>query len=196
MSMADCVGDRMVVAHVKPPAPVGRFLTPLPVPILHVGKRLAITLARHSWQDADGTIHSLERGFPTDGASLPWLVTWRWDPWDPKVLPAALTHDGGYSLRDTEFAMGTKEQVDARFRLGMKVLNFEGSNLFWWSVARFGGVAWRSPNVPIMDGWLRAVREGSLDAWIASFQMYFGVTEGEPTGASTTLPAQLGCHDL
>lgn len=138
--------------------------------MLHIAKRLAITLEDHHWIDPDGRIITVYRGFPTDGASLPWLAKWRWDPWQPDVLAAALPHDLGYSLHGTEFDVGTKRQVDRRFLQGMETMGFRADRLFWRAVQMGGHLSWRTPNNRHMEGYLWSLRNNKLDAWIESFR--------------------------
>lgn len=153
----------------RPAYPYGRFLTPIPG-FIRISKSLAITTNDHRWEDPDGTVITLKRGFPTDGASLPWLFTIYWSPWDPKVLAAALFHDAGYSLRGTEYDLGPKSVIDQRFYRGMRVAGFRAKRIFWRSVQIAGWPAWWSANNRHVDGYLYALRTNCLDEWISSFQ--------------------------
>lgn len=141
------------------------FLTP-PPSVHHIRRDLAITLSDQRWRDPDGREHDLPRGFPTDGGSVPIAARRKWDPWEPKIFPAAVWHDAGYSLQGTEFDLGPKHLVDARFRAGLNLLGFQASTLFWRAVQIGGVLAWHTPNIPEVDHWLFCVRNGTVDAWI------------------------------
>lgn len=148
---------------------LGRFLTPIPR-LIHIKRDFVITVDDLRWLDPDGTERILRRGFPSDGASVPWIATLRWSPWDERVLGEALLHDGGYSLRETEFALGNKAEVDLRFYRGMIVAGFPRERLFWRAVQAGGWLAWWSPNNPLVDGYLYAIRNRVEDEWIESFR--------------------------
>lgn len=138
--------------------------------MIHIAKRLAITTDDLIWMDPDGEEKILRRGFPSDGASLPWIAQLKWDPWDPVILPEALLHDGGYTLQKTEFALGGKAVVDRRFYNGMYVAGFRAKRTFWRTVQVAGWPAWWKPNNKYVEGYLCALRNNTLDEWIESFR--------------------------
>lgn len=86
-------------------------------------------------------------GMPTDGASIPvpaWSLLGR-SPFDPRVLAAALIHDGEYrglavydppSLGETR----TRADADGTFRDGLPILGTSGPRAFlmWVAVRLFG----------------------------------------------------------
>lgn len=147
------------------------FLTP--TPDLHFVEyhKLAVTCQDYRWRDEDGIERVLFRGFPTDGASLPWIVTCRWNPWDAKILKHALPHDGAYCLHNTEHDLGTKDVADLRFRRGLSQDHFEASKIFWLAVHWFGLRAWNKPDNRLMGGYLWALRSGTPDEWLEHCRM-------------------------
>ena len=133
------------------------------IPVLHISRKLAITLADHA---PDNDAPPIIRGFPTDGASLPLLVQWRWSPWEPRIFNKAVRHDAGYSLHDIQDGWGSKCVVDDRFKRELQADGFEASKLFWSMVHNFGGSAWNKSNIPEIGNYWFAVQNNLVNEWI------------------------------
>jgi hypothetical protein len=88
------------------------------------------------------------RGFCSDGASLPWILTAIWDRWDPVTLKAVLLHDFGCSLH----TVGTRAQVDRRFYYGLVEDDWKYARSWYTAVRLYGAYAWYlQRNVPEVD---------------------------------------------
>lgn len=152
------------------------FLTPTPR-LFHIpveDGRLAITLDDVVWVEEGRNIR-LERGFPTDGLSLPGIATaLGFDPWGAG-LRAALLHDAGYSLHDVRgYGLGNRAIVDRRFLAGCLIDYPRMAATYYRAVKWFGALAWRKDNVLHMEGYLFALKSGCVDAWISHLLEQYG----------------------
>ena len=101
------------------------------------------------------TVITIEPGFHTDGASVPWPVTRFWSRWDNVTLQASILHDYGYSCRKKlqiqygHIGKWTKESIDRRFRSGLYASYCDKgrADLYYFCVRHFGFYAWNRPNI-------------------------------------------------
>lgn len=146
------------------------FLTPTPR-LFHIpvkDGRLAITLDDVVWVE-EGQNITVTRGFPTDGLSLPGVARLLgYEPWGAG-LRAALLHDAGYSLwgRGDAVSLGTRATVDRRFYRGCQIDFPRMAAIYYRAVRMFGSLSWHKANVMHMEGYLFAIRNNSIDAWIS-----------------------------
>lgn len=117
------------------------FPEPLEVRWLHIyadGRRKFVTL-RDFWQvHEDGTVDKIERGFESDGASIPRFL-WRLEsPYGPLLEPA-IPHDYRYVMK-----LGERKDADRYFREGMKVTAVDKWKhpLIYQGIRRLGGGGW------------------------------------------------------
>lgn len=132
------------------------------------GNRLAIVADDVGWMGSHGIERWVRRGLPIDGASVPWIFTWRYDPWDARSLRGICFHDEGYSLRGTEFDRGPRSVVDYRLLLMLRADDHDCAEGFYRAVRVGGWWSWHRPNTPLMTGYIHALKTDSLDEFIAS----------------------------
>jgi len=116
---------------------VGYWLTATPslTPVEPGLMRLDVPVA---WRDAGGKTWVVPKGFITDGASLPWILTAVWDRWEPRTIQAAILHDYGYSYH----TYGSKAEVDRRFYDGLVADGWDHALTYYRGVRWFGWYAW------------------------------------------------------
>lgn len=85
------------------------------------------------------------RGWISDGASLPWIIQWKWKPYDERYVREAFTHDARFCAHDASFADSNK-----LFKEGLESCGWKYSQLFYVGVSSPWG--WYSYNfIPTME---------------------------------------------
>lgn len=127
MSYSEVFPDPLVVQWLTPDDQMG-------------GRREFSLYAPHRQFNADGSVHLVEQGDLSDGASIPRFL-WRFESPYGRSLEAAVHHDQKYRKR-----IGTRKAADDQFLEGLKVLGIPAwkRQLMYWGVRTFGGSGWGS----------------------------------------------------
>lgn len=97
-------------------------------------------------QCADGRL-VVPRGFVCDGASIPRVARWYQDPFDPRVLRAAICHDlrcSRFPLNGQDWHIGTWRMAHEMFAEGCRAGGLTG----WRFQAVTKAVRWFGPRWP------------------------------------------------
>lgn len=125
----------------------GQWLTPL-CPMVDVRKGVRRTTAPLVYASDAGRTYIVPSGWATDGASLPWILTCRFDRWDPQYLRSAVLHDFLFSTH-----LETFRRSNGVFRESLQVEGWRLWRWFAWAVGTpFGWWSYyRTPNLPEND---------------------------------------------
>jgi hypothetical protein len=141
-----------------------------PPKLQSLSKHIKISLTDISFQDADGSIWINKRGFPTDGASIPYILEWIWDPFDVRVLRSVYQHDVQYVLHDFDPSFKQlRVEVDCRFLRSMKCEGWPASGMWYGAVRMFGAYLWKIRcQDPDAYAWFQATQQGeeAIDEWV------------------------------
>ncbi|MFC1453840.1 DUF1353 domain-containing protein [Verrucomicrobiota bacterium] len=133
-------------------------------------KRIKIALSDITFEDDDGTVFIHKRGFPTDGASISYLLQLIWNPFNVAIIRSVLQHDIQYTEHDfNPFFIQTRKQVDRRFLRSLRCEQWDYSRLWYRGVRMFGGFIWlRMCKNQDALAWYTATQQGeeALDEWI------------------------------
>lgn len=132
--------------------------------------RIKIALSDIIFTDVDGKTYIHKRGYPTDGATIPNILTSVWDPYDRQIIRSVLQHDIQYTLHDFDINfMQTRRMVDLRFYRSLKCEGWKYDHLWYVGVRMFGKYIWtKMSSDPDARAWYEATKQGELaiDEWI------------------------------
>jgi len=142
----------------------------LPPKLHQLTEHTKIVLSDIVFEDIDGITYINKRGFPTDGASIPYLLELIWNPFDMRVIRSVIQHDIQYVLHDfSPLFKQTRIQVDRRFLRSMHCENWEYSKLWYKGVRVFGQYIWciKCKDADAIT-WYQATQQGeeAIDEWI------------------------------
>lgn len=102
------------------------------------GRRVFEIRSLHRQVHDDGTVHEVDRGDRSDGASIPRFL-WRLESPYGRSLEAAVHHDRKYRLKE-----GTRAEADRRFLEGLAVLGIPAwkRQVMFAAIRAFGGGGW------------------------------------------------------
>lgn len=127
----------------------------------------AITLDDVRFRDRYGMIWTVKRGFPNDGMSYPFFITW--GKFDQLTLRSGVTHDFRYSMRDYfYFWFDTFARANEGFSDGLGAECPERRRICLAGVKLGGYSVWEHKSrEKMMEQWLSVVDYPTqLDAWI------------------------------
>jgi hypothetical protein len=133
--------------------------------------KTAMTLHSLSWRDRYGVFWTVPKGFITDGASVPWLLRWLWNPWDEATLRPAIIHDMRYMLHDYAKDWPTfdfQKRADLSLLDGMKIDCPQRARTYYIAVRLVGRAVYEHISYEQrMKEWLQVVCEpDKLNDWI------------------------------
>lgn len=82
------------------------------------------------YKSKNGGIWVAPRGWITDGASIPWILTWKYKRFDPRYVRSAFIHDVRFTIHDLSFA-----DSNTLFLESMRWEAWHKANLFYRAVS-------------------------------------------------------------